>query len=106
MTDTPGLSIAYLLGVDAIAKSIGTTPLPKGLTTVRVGDWTLTINNGREALKHNGHEIGPWELSGRHEVYLAFLMMLPIGGMVGGCSESAFIADMRAAGATVAGEDE
>lgn len=95
MTEHP-LSEAYFLAVEAIARAIGQTPLPAGLNTARVGDWTLTVNVSRDVLvTPDGADVRPYELLGQHEIYFAIAVLGPGGGLIAGYDEDRFIADLR-----------
>lgn len=94
-----GVSVAFYMAADVIAKTVGQTPLPAGLTTVEVGDWILTINNGREPAVHDSHELGAFEVFAKSTRYLAFASFNPFGGMIGGMPEAQFIEDLEKLGA-------
>lgn len=97
MTEAP-LSEAYFLAAEAIARAIGQVPLPAGLNTARVGDWTLTVNVSRGVLHTaDGTEVQPFEMLCRHEVLFAVAIIGPGGGLIAGYNEDRFIAELRAA---------
>ncbi len=86
-----GVSEAFVLAATAIGNVAG-VPLPQGLSTARVGDWTLTINNSQAETD----DIPPFSVKAINEVYFAFGAFGPHGGMIGGASEEQFIADLKA----------
>lgn len=101
-----GLSIAYLMAIEVIVRQVGISEgehMPKGLTTVEAGDWTLSVNNSGEEVAYgvHGQTIGPWSLVAEHKVYVVIGIFNPVGGAIGGMLESEFIAQMEALGATV-----
>lgn len=96
-----GVSIAFVMAVDVIAQTLGTTPLPPGINTAECGDWKLTINNSREQAAHGDRTLDPWDLFVENTKYLAFGILSPAGGMIGGLSEADFIQEMEALGAKV-----
>lgn len=96
-----GVSIAFVMAVDVIARTFGQTPLPPGLSTAEAGDWELTVNNSPEPATYGEQELQPWDMFARNKRYLAFGIFSPVGGVIGGMPEDQFIADMEALGAKV-----
>ncbi len=95
------ISTAYLMAVDVIVRTLGKTPLPAGISTAEAGDWVLSVNNGATPSGVDGHALGPWQLAARNTRVFAHALLSPVGGMIGGMAESAFIAQMADLGAEV-----
>lgn len=92
-----GPSEAWALAAIAIGQALNIKPLPSGLNTAEVGDWSLTMNNSKDAIDN----IGPFEIKGQNNEYVAVAILAPSGGMLAGYTENKFIADMKAAGASL-----
>jgi hypothetical protein len=91
-----GISEAFTVAVEAIAKIAGVKPLPSGVTSVEAGDWTLTINASKDEVRHGEMDLAPYTVFANNKVYLAFALISPIDGAIGGMPESEFIDQMRA----------
>lgn len=94
------VSEAFYVAVQAIA-SVIPAPLPVGISQATVGDWSLTINTADEPVAIDGIEkpILPFEIYAKNNKYLAFAVIGPSGGAIGGMTEEQFIADLAPFGA-------
>lgn len=100
MSDRP-ISTAFAAAAGAIAAVLGISPI-KGLHVAETDGWKLTINASMEPVACEGlpTPIGPYEIHAEGKIYLAFGVLDPFGGMVGGIDEDSFIAEMEAIAAT------
>jgi len=94
-------SLAWALAAQAIAFKLGVAPLPHGTSEAEVGRWRLAINATSLDLTHKAEgkpdvELRPFEVYAEHLDYVAFGLLAPDGGVVGGYPEAQFIADMVA----------
>lgn len=97
-----GISEAFVAAVEAVGRLAGVKPLPKGLTTVDGGDWSLTINTTPAPLVHDGSEVPGFTVVATHNQFLVICVLAPDGGVIGGgMTEAGFIADMKALAAQV-----
>ena len=85
-----GPCTAWALAAAAMSHSLDAKPLPRGLSEATVGNWAMRLNNGGDAI--DGVEPFGIELSNTE--YLAFGLLHPAGGMIGGWTEDRFILEM------------
>jgi|GEM_PF-2673375 len=91
MTRAP-TCVAYYLVAVAIGERLG-KPLPAGLNTTEIGDWTLTINCSPEPIDG----VQPWNVRAVHRQFIVVALFGPDGGLIGGgMTEDEFIADISA----------
>ncbi len=92
-----GVLEAFYAAVQAMATVIS-TPFPKGINRATVGDWDLTLNTADEPMQADGIDdpVKPFEVYATNNKYLAFAILGPSGGAVGGMTEDEFIADLAA----------
>jgi len=88
MADIP--STAWAIAVTAMATALDAKPLPAGISDAQVGHWSLKLNNGREPLDC----VPGFSIEIKSTEYLAFGLLHPAGGMIGGWSEDRFILEM------------
>lgn len=88
--DDAGPATAWALAIAAISNALGVSPLPAGITEATVGHWSMKLNNGREA----AGDLEPFGIELASNEYLAFGVLTPAGGMLGGWSEDRFILEM------------
>lgn len=87
------ISEAFAEAMGAIGNVAASLPLPAGLSSHSIGDWYLTVNNGKEPID----DVPPFHIKAQNIVFLAAGLIGPSGGLIGGYSEEQFIADMKAA---------
>jgi hypothetical protein len=85
------ISAAFYLAAAAMGHKLG-RPLPKGISKTDIGDWTLTLNNGRDELEG----VPGFNVQAAHNVYFGVALFSPYGGLIGGLPEDKFIEDMKA----------
>ena len=94
-------SLAWALGSQAVGYALESIPLPAGPSEAIAGRWRLVVNNSQlDAVVANGTrepiELRPFELYCEHLDFLAFGLLGPDGGLIGGYTEDRFIDDMVA----------
>lgn len=85
-----GPSTAWALAAAAMASALGKTPLPSGISEATVGHWSMKLNNSKE----DAEQIPPFGIELASNEYLAFGLLVPAGGMIGGWTEDRFILEM------------
>ena len=87
-----GPSLGWAIAAAAVAAVTGGTPLPKGLTKAKVGDWSIRVNNASDPLGN----LPPFAIEACHEVVFAFALLSPSGGGIACYPEEKFIDEMAA----------